>query len=240
MAIGPDRRTMTPAQTRAAEIDVGLRSYMLRVYNYMSLGVAFTGIVSLLVAMNPAVMQAVVGGPFVFVLIIGVLGLGWFAPRLMMSGSVITAQACFWVYAGLWGALIAPYFYIYTGDSIARVFFISAGAFAGLSLFGYTTKRNLAPLGAFFTMAFIGVIIALFVNFLLVQSAGFDLLISVIAVLLFAGVTAYYTQMIKGMYAEADAGDVATRKAIFGAFALYGAFIGLFIYLLHIFGVMRD
>ncbi|MDH3920963.1 MAG: Bax inhibitor-1 family protein, partial [Rhodospirillales bacterium] len=131
MAIGPDRRTMTPAQTRAAEIDVGLRSYMLRVYNYMSLGVAFTGIVSLLVAMNPAVMQAVVGGPFVFVLIIGVLGLGWFAPRLMMSGSVITAQACFWVYAGLWGALIAPYFYIYTGDSIARVFFISAGAFAG-------------------------------------------------------------------------------------------------------------
>ena len=131
MAFGPNRNTMTRTQARSAELDVGLRSYMLRVYNYMSLGVAFTGIVALVVAMNPAIMQAIAVGPMRMVLFFGILGMGFVGPRIMMSKSVGAAQACFWLYAGLWGALMAPMFLVYTGDSMVRVFFITAASFAG-------------------------------------------------------------------------------------------------------------
>ncbi len=241
MAIGPDRRTMSPAQTRAAEIDVGLRSYMLRVYNYMSLGVAFTGAIGMFIATNVAYVQTVAS--LFWVLFIGVLGLGWFAPRIMMSKSIAAAQVCFWVYAGLWGALIGPMLYVYgqiDPTLVARAFFITAGTFAGLSLFGYTTKINLGPIGAFLCMATIGLLIAMLVNFFFIQSTGFDLLITLAVILVFSGLTAYETQMIKNMYAEADGHDVATRKAIFGAFALYGSFITLFVWILHLLGIMRD
>jgi FtsH-binding integral membrane protein len=123
---------------------------------------------------------------------------------------------------------------------IARAFFITAGAFAGLSLFGYTTKRNLAPIGAFLCMATFGLLIAMLVNVFFIQSTGFDWLISGGVVLIFSGLTAYETQMIKKMYYESDGADVTTRKAIFGAFMLYGAFVTLFIWILHILGMMRD
>jgi FtsH-binding integral membrane protein len=235
-----DRRTLTRGEAQAAQIDVGLRQYMLRVYNYMALGVAFTGIVALLIAMNPAIMQAVALGPFKWVLFIGILGMGFVAPRIMMSRSVGAAQACFWVYAALWGALLAPMFYIYTGESMIRVFFITAAAFAGLSLYGYTTKRNLAPVGAFLAMATFGILIALLVNIFLLQSSAFHLGLSIVVVLVFAGLTAYETQMIKNFYMEHDQSDVTTRKAIFGAFMLYGSFVTLFIWLLQIFGVARQ
>ncbi|MEM7225342.1 MAG: Bax inhibitor-1/YccA family protein [Pseudomonadota bacterium] len=240
MAFGPDRNTMTRTQARSAEIDVGLRSYMLRVYNYMSLGVAFTGIVALLVAMNPAIMQAIALGPMRIVLFFGIIGMGFIAPRIMMSKSVGAAQACFWVYAGMWGALMAPMFLLYTGDSMVRVFFITAASFAGLSLYGYTTKRNLAPMGAFLAMATIGILIAVLVNAFLLQSGMFHLVLAIIVVLVFAGLTAYETQMIKNMYYESDGHDVTTRKAIFGAFLLYGSFVTIFIWLLSILGVMRE
>ena len=241
MAIGSDRRTMTPAQTRTAKIDVGLRSYMLRVYNYMSLGVAFTGAIALVVASNVALVQSVAS--FFWVFFIGILGLGWVGPRIMMSKSVAAAQACFWVYALLWGSVIGPMLYVYGQIDpmlVPKAFFITAGAFAGMSLFGYTTKRNLGPIGAFLCMATFGILIALLVNVFLIQSAGFDLVLSVIVVLVFAGLTAYETQMIKNMYHEADGGDVATRKAIFGAFLLYGSFVTLFVWILHLLGIMRD
>ena len=123
---------------------------------------------------------------------------------------------------------------------VPKAFFITAGAFSGMSLFGYTTKRNLGPMGAFLCMATFGILIALLVNVFLIQSAGFDLVLSVIVVLVFSGLTAYETQMIKNMYHEADGGDVATRKAIFGAFLLYGSFVTLFVWILHLLGVMRD
>jgi hypothetical protein len=231
--------TMTPAQAEAAQIDVGLRQYMLRVYNYMALGVAFTGIVSMLVAMNPAIMQAVAVGPFKWVLFIGIIGLGFLAPKLMFSRSVGTAQLCFWAYAGLWGALISPMFYQYTGDSIARAFFVTAAAFAGMSLFGYTTKRDLSGVGRFLVMASIGVFIAIVVN-IFVQSSGLHFIMSLLVPVIFAGLTAYETQEIKNWYYEADAGDVTQRKAIFGAFALYGSFITMFIWILQLLGVARS
>lgn len=240
MALGPDRKYMTRTQADAASIDVGLRSYMLRVYNYMALGVAFTGIVALAVAINPAIMQAVALGPMKWVLFAGILGLGFFAPRIMMSGSTTAAHGAFWVYAGLWGALMAPMFALYTGDSVVRVFFITAAAFAGTSLYGYTTKRDLGPIGGFLAMSTIGILIALLVNVFLLQSPMFHLLLSIVVVLVFAGLTAYETQMIKQMYAEGDMEETATRKAVFGAFLLYGSFVTMFVWLLTLFGVARE
>jgi FtsH-binding integral membrane protein len=230
---------MTRAQAEAAQIDVGLRQYMLRVYNYMALGVALTGIVSMLVAMNPGVMHAVAIGPFKWVLFVGILGLGWFAPRLMLSKSVGTAQLCFWVYAGMWGALIAPLFALYTGGSIARAFFVTAAAFGGMSLFGYTTKRDLTAAGRFLVMATFGILIALVVN-IFVQSSGLHFLMSLIVPVIFAGLTAFETQQIKNWYYESDTGDLTQRKAIFGAFMLYGSFVTMFVWILQLLGVARS
>ena len=230
---------MTRAQAEAAQIDVGLRKYMLGIYNYMSLGVAFTGAISLLVAMNPAIMQAVALGPFKWVLFIGIIGMGFIAPRIMMSGSVMAAQACFWGYAALWGALLSPIFYVYAQGDIVRALFITAGAFAGMSLLGYTTKKDLSAIGRFLAMATIGILIALLVNIFLLQSTGFHLILSIVVVLVFAGLTAYETQQIKNMYYEGDGADVAMRKSIFGAFMLYGSFVTMFIWILNIIGMMR-
>jgi hypothetical protein len=245
MVLRPDQRfpartaTMSRSQAEAAQIDVGLRQYMLRVYNYMALGVALTGIVAMLVAMNPGVMQAITGGPLVWVLFIGILGLGFMAPKIMMSKSMGAAQACFWVYAAMWGALIAPYFFMYTQESIARAFFITAAAFAGTSLFGYTTKRDLTAMGRFLVMASIGIVIALVVNIFL-QSSGLHFIMSLIVPVVFAGLTAFETQQIKNSYYEGDDGTLTQRKAIFGAFMLYGSFVTMFIWILQLVGVARQ
>ncbi len=240
MAIGPDQRYMTRSQAEAAGIDVGLRDYMLRVYNYMALGVAFTGAVAMIVAMNPVLVQGVASMFWLF--FIGILGLGFFAPRIMMTKSVGAAQICFWVYASLWGALLGPILLAYAQLDpmiIVRAFFITAGTFAGVSLYGYVTKRDLSPFATFFMMAVIGLLIAIVVNAIFIQSVGFSLLTSVIVVLLFSGITAWETQIIKSMYYETEGHDVVTRKAIFGAFLLYGSFVTLFVHILNILGIMR-
>ena len=239
--VNPNRSYMTRSQAEVAQLDEGLRSYMLRVYNYMSLGVAFTGAIAMLVAMNPAMVQALSGGLF-WVLFIGILGLGWFAPKVMMTKSVAAAQACFWAYAALWGALLGPMFYAYLAVDpmlVPQAFFITAGTFAGMSLLGYTTKKNLAPMGAFLAMATIGLLIALLVNVFFIQSLGFELFLSIGVVLVFSGLTAYETQQIKNMYYEADGAEVQTRKSIFGAFMLYGAFVVMFIHILNLLAILR-
>ncbi len=239
--VNPNRSYMTRSQAEVAQLDEGLRSYMLRVYNYMSLGVAFTGAIAMLVAMNPAMVQALSGGLF-WVLFIGILGLGWFAPKVMMTKSVGAAQACFWAYAALWGALLGPMFYAYLAVDpmlVPQAFFITAGTFAGMSLLGYTTKKNLAPMGAFLAMATIGLLIALLVNVFFIQSLGFELFLSIGVVLVFSGLTAYETQQIKNMYYEADGAEVQTRKSIFGAFMLYGAFVVMFIHILNLLAILR-
>ena len=240
MALTPDRRYMNRSQADVALVDEGLRSYMLRVYNYMSLGVAFTGAVAMIVAMSPALVQGV--SSLIWVFFIGILGLGFFAPRIMMSKSMTLAQLCFWVYAAMWGALMGPMFYVYGNLDpmlIVRAFLITGGTFAGVSLFGYVTKRNLSGFATFFMMASIGLVIAIVVNALFVQSIGMSLLTSVAVVLLFSGITAWETQMIKSMYFESDGHDVTSRKAIFGAFVLYGSFVTLFVHILNILGIMR-
>jgi len=245
MSFDPNQSTVARARVDTAEIDVGLRKYMLRVYNYMALGVAFTGAVSLFIATNEQLLFTVAGTPLFWVVFIGILGMGWFAPRLMMSGSVATAHVCFWIYAGLWGIGIAPMLY-YVGivqgapDDVARAFFIATATFAGMSLFGYTTKKNLGPIGTFLVMATIGLLIAMLVNVFLVQSWGFELILSIGVVLVFSLMTAWETQVIKNMYYEADGNDVATRKAIFGAFMLYGSFVTLFIWILNLLSLFRE
>lgn len=233
-----------PGVATRAEIDQGLRSYMLGVYNYMALGVAFTGIVSLALAANPPLMAALVGGPLIWVVFIAVLGLGFFAPRLIFSGNTALAHAAYWGYAGLWGLLIAPmmarYMSIDSGAVVTQAFLITAATFGATSLAGYVTRRDLSGFAGFFMIASIGLVLAIVINAIFFGSVGVSLITSCLVVLLFAGITAYETQMIKEMYFEGDAPGVAKGKSIFGAFALYGSFITLFVHILNILGIMRS
>jgi uncharacterized protein len=236
---------------RAEAIDQGLRSYMLRVYNYMGIGVAITGIVAYLVfAMS--VVQGADGaisgltpfGNFMFasafrwVVIFAPLALVFFISARINSMSVAGAQLAFWLFAALMGASLASIFLVYTGASIAQMFFITAASFGALSLWGYTTNRDLSPWGSFLFMGLIGIIIAMLVNLFLASSA-LQFAISVIGVLIFAGLTAYDTQQIKEMYYVGDDGSVAGRKAVMGALRLYLDFINLFMMLLSLFGNRR-
>jgi FtsH-binding integral membrane protein len=228
---------------RAGEVvDAGLRAHMLRVYNYMAIGLGITGVVAW------ATVNTALGTLFITQGVDGfaLTGLGWvafIAPLglvLLMSFaihrmSVSTAQTVFWVYAALMGVSLAPVLLIYTGASVAKVFFITAATFGGLSLWGYTTTRDLTAYGSFLIMGLIGIIIAMLVNFFL-ASPALDFAISIIGVLVFAGLTAWDTQKIKEMYYVGDDGTVAGRKAIMGALSLYLDFINLFLMLLRLFG----
>lgn len=237
-----DTRFETQVRTQSrAEIDQGLRSYMLGIYNYMALGVALTAIITMAVAASPAAMATVYSLKWVF--FFAILGMGFFAPRMIMSGNTVVAQGAYWGYAALWGLAIAPMVGSYLAiDSgmVFQAFLITAVTFGATSLAGYVTKRDLSGFGGFFMMASIGLIIVMLVNAFFVQSTMMSLLTSVVTVLLFAGVTAWETQQIKEMYVEGDAPGVAKGKSIIGAFMLYGSFITLFIHILNILGIMRQ
>jgi FtsH-binding integral membrane protein len=234
---------------RAEAIDQGLRAYMLRVYNYMASGVAITGVVAYLVfAMS--VTQGAAGleltsfGQFMFasafkwVVIFAPLAMVFFISARINALSLSAAQISFWIFAALMGASISSIFLVYAGESIARVFFITAASFGALSLWGYTTSRDLSGWGSFLFMGLIGIIIAMLVN-LFIGSTALQFAISVIGVLVFAGLTAYDTQSIKEMYYVGDDGTVAGRKAVMGALRLYLDFINLFMMLLSLFGDRR-
>ncbi|MCB1377090.1 MAG: Bax inhibitor-1/YccA family protein [Alphaproteobacteria bacterium] len=231
-------------QTRVgsrAEIDQGLRSYMFGVYNYMALGVALTAIITMAVAASPAALATVYSLKWIF--FIAIIGMGFFAPRMIFSSNTAVAHGAFWGYVVLWGLAIAPMVGTYLAldaSIVYRAFLITAVTFGATSLAGYVTKRDLSGLGGFFMMASIGIIVAMLVNVFFFQSSMFSLITSMITVLLFAGITAYETQMIKEMYVEGDAPGVARGKSIFGAFMLYGSFITLFIHILNILGIMRN
>ncbi len=236
--LGPDRRTMTRAQADAAQIDVGLRAHMLRVYNYMACGVALTGIVAMLASSSPTLMNAIFGTPLAWVVMLAplafVLVLSFGIHRL----SLFSCQALFWVFAGVMGLSLSTIFIIYTGESIARVFFITAASFGALSLWGYTTKRDISGWGSFLFIGLVGIIIAGVVNWWL-QSSGLQFAISVIGVLVFAGLTAYDTQKIKNEYSELHDHETRGKLAIMGALRLYLDFINLMMLLLHLLGNRR-
>ncbi|MGE5477804.1 MAG: Bax inhibitor-1/YccA family protein [Bacteroidales bacterium] len=248
MAFGSDRKYMTPAQAEAAQIDVGLRQYMLRVYNYMAAGLALTGVVAFLVAQSTSLFglffsQVGRGMPSPTILgwavLLAPVGLAFFMGARLSSMRASTAQNVFWAYAVLFGITMSMYLQVYTGASIARTFFVTAASFAGLSLYGYTTKRDLSAFGSFLVMGLIGLMIASIVNIFLASSM-LHFVISVAGVLIFAGLTAWDTQKIKEMYWEADDSEVAAKKAVMGALTLYLDFINLFMFLLQFLGVRRD
>ena len=234
---------------RAIVVDEGLRAYMIRVYNYMVMGVALTGVVAWL-TFNAAVTetagqlvptpfgQMIFSGPAILVLFLGTLGLVFLISWRINSLTPSTALTLFMVYAALLGLMLSSIFLTYTGASITRVFFISAASFAALSLYGYTTKRDLSPIGSFLVMGLIGLIIAVLVNMFL-RSTGLDFVISAAGVLIFAGLTAWDTQRIKQMYDPMEDGTIVGRKAVMGALSLYLDFINLFLFLLRFLGARR-
>lgn len=236
MALG-DRRYMsqTQAQARAGEYDEGLRKYMLGVYNYMAVAMGITGLVAFLTSQSPAMLQVIYGTPLQWVVMLAPLGFVMFLSFRVHKMSAGAAQITFWAFSAAMGLSLAYIFLAYTGESVARMFFITAGAFAGLSLFGYTTKKDLTGMGSFLMMGLIGIIIAMVVN-LFLQSPAIMWVISVVGVLVFAGLTAYDTQQIKNMYYAADSGEVATKKSIMGALRLYLDFLNMFLFLLQLFG----
>jgi len=236
---------------RAVAIDAGLRAYMIRVYNYMAAGLALTGVVAWF-TFNAAVTtdaagavvgltafgQALFSGPVAIVLFLATLGLVFFLSFRVDRLEPSTALGLFMLYAGLLGLMLSSVFLTYTMTSITRTFFISAASFGALSLYGYTTQRDLSAIGSFLIMGLFGLILAMIVN-LFLKSTGLEFVISVIGVLIFAGLTAWDTQRIKEMYDVNDDGSVAGRKAVMGALALYLDFINLFLFLLRFMGDRR-
>jgi uncharacterized protein len=236
-------------RTEAGVIDQGLRAYMIRVYNYMASGVAITGLVAWLVyslsfvqtdagMQLTALGQVLFGSGFMWVVIFAPLAMVFYISARIGSMSASTAQIMFWVFSALMGASLASIFAVYAAESIARMFFITAAAFGALSLWGYTTEKDLTGWGSFLFMGLVGVIIALIVN-LFIGSSALQFAVSVIGVLVFAGLTAYDTQKIKEMYYAGDDGEVIGRKAVMGALRLYLDFINLFLFLLQLFGDRR-
>jgi len=222
-----------------AEIDEGLRAYMLKVYNYMASGVLLTGIVAYFTAQSPALLNAIYGTPLMWVVMLAPLGFVIFLSARINKMSASAAQTTFWIYAGVMGLSLAFIFIAYTGQSIARVFFITAASFGSLSLYGYTTKKDLSGWGSFLFMGLIGIIIASVVN-MFMASTMMSFVISVVGVLIFAGLTAYDTQQIKSLYFAGDGHEVATKKAVMGALRLYLDFINLFLMLLRLMGGGRS
>jgi len=228
---------------RAVAYDMGLRAHMLRVYNYMAGGVALTGIVAWLTfqyaVSDPAFARALFGGgPLMWVIMLAPLGLVFFLSFRIGHIQASTARALFFAYAGLLGLSLATIFMVYTATSITRVFFISAASFGALSLYGYTTQRSLNAMGSFMVMGLFGLIIAMVVNMFL-KSSGLDWALSVIGVLIFAGLTAWDTQKIKEFYDPRDDGSAAGRKVVMGALSLYLDFINMFMFMLRLFGDRR-
>jgi uncharacterized protein len=243
----------------AATVDAGLRAYMLRIYNYMSIGLAITGLAALGIYMaavttDPAGAAAKIGSayltPFGYAMFVSPLKWLFMLAPLVMVFAIsaglnrlrpATAQMLFWVFSALMGVSLSSIFLVFTHTSIVRVFFITAASFGALSLFGYTTKRDMTGMGSFLLMGLFGIIIASLVN-LFIGSSALQFVVSVVGVLVFAGLTAWDTQRLKNDYIygyAAQGGDIAERAAISGALSLYLNFINLFTLLLQLLG-QRD
>ena len=249
MAFIPDSRAFAPTAADGAVIDTGLRSYMLRVYNWMASGLLLTGIVSYAIANTSlinlfyqqvatprgiSVQPTILGYAAIFAPLAFTLVLSFGVNRL----STTATQALFWAFAAAMGASLANIFLIYEHTSIAKVFFITAGTFGAMSLYGYTTKTDLTRFGSFLMMGLIGIIIAGLVN-MFIASSMLQFIISVAGVLIFVGLTAYDTQRIKGdymQYAYAEGTEGAAKRSVFDALSLYLRFINLFMLLLQLFG----
>ena len=231
-------------------LDEGLRAYMLKVYNYMATGILLTGIVALLtfkIAVQEISSAGIILTPFGgamynsalrWVVMLAPLGVVLYMSFGINKMSASKAQTTFWVFAALMGLSLSSLLLVYTGMSVTRVFFICSATFGSMSIYGYTTKRDLTKLGSFLMMGLIGIIIASIVN-IFMKSSMMYFVISILGVLIFVGLTAYDTQKIKPMYKASDTGEIMGKKAVMGALTLYLDFINLFIMLLRLFGQRR-
>ena len=238
------------AQKSAVVMDEGLRAYMLKVYNYMATGILLTGIVALLtfkMSVEEISSAGIILTPFggaifnsglKWVIMLAPLAVVFYMSFGINKMSASKAQTTFWVFAGLMGLSLSSLLLYYTGMSVTRVFFICSATFGAMSIYGYTTKRDLTKLGSFLMMGLIGIIIASIVN-IFMNSPKMYFAISIIGVLIFVGLTAYDTQKIKNMYSASDSGELMGKKAVMGALTLYLDFINLFIMLLRLFGQRR-
>jgi hypothetical protein len=233
-----DPRTRRFAATDVAAIDAGLRTHMLRVYNYMAGGLGVTGLVAYASAAS-GFYQSIAGTPLIWIVILAPLAFVLVLSFGIERMSAATARIVFILYAAVMGLSLGGIFLIFTGTSIARVFFITAAMYGAMSLYGYTTRTDLSKFGAFLFMGLIGIVIASLVN-IFVRSDAVQFVIAIVGVIIFVGLTAYDTQRIKEMYLESDSGEVAGKKAIIGALMLYLDFINLFLMLLQLFGQRRD
>jgi len=240
-----------PSQTRVgtqAAVDQGLRSYMLGIYNYMALGVAVTAVIIMATFTIPAL--GAVANVLAFPAMLGLIGMGFFAQRLLMGGTVARAHAVYWVYVALWGIGIAPIVNRYLGvdPSMVMTAFLSASlTFGAMSVWGYTSKRDLSGMGAIAGMALMGLLIAGLVNLVVAMFTGVGAATMMISMLISFGfvvfvslITAWETQVIKEMYVESEGQEAVARKSIFGAFMLYGSFVSIFVNILQILGFMSS
>ncbi len=250
MALDFKQQSFTKTADQAA-IDEGLRAYMLKVYNYMTTGLLLTGIIAFFFGKASIVTgdagqiigvtsigALLFGSPIKWLVMLAPLGFVFYLSARINKMSISAAQITFWVFSAIMGLSLASLFIEFTQTSIARVFFITSGTFAAMSLYGYTTKRDLTKLGGFLFMGLIGIIIASIVN-IFIGSSAMQFAISVIGVLVFVGLTAYDTQSIKNMYYAGDSENIGSKKALMGALRLYLDFINLFILLLQLFGQRR-
>ena len=244
-------RAKESAQQSSVVMDEGLRAYMLKVYNYMATGILMTGIIALLTFKMSVVTDSsgsIVGltqvGNAIYMsglkwlVMLAPLGIVFYMSFGINKMSAAKAQTTFWIFAALMGLSLSSILLVYTGMSITRVFFICSATFGAMSIYGYTTKRDLTKLGSFLMMGLIGIIIASIVN-IFMKSSMMYFVISILGVLIFVGLTAYDTQKIKNMYAASDTGELMGKKAVMGALTLYLDFINLFIMLLRLFGQRR-
>jgi FtsH-binding integral membrane protein len=219
--------------------DAGLRSFMLKVYNYLAMALGLSGVVAYGASTSDALMQAIFGTPLAWVVMLAPLGFIFFLGFRINKMSLQAAQTTFWAFAVVMGLSLSTIFLVYTGASIAKTFFISAAMFGGMSLYGYTTKRDLTSMGNFLIMGAWGIFIAMIVN-LFVQSGPMSFVISALAVIIFTGLTAYDTQKLKQIYySVSGSAELAGKAAIMGALNLYLDFINIFIHLLRFVGERR-
>jgi len=221
----------------SGDVDAGLRGYMLSIYNYMASGVLLTGIVAMAVA-NTSLGIQLITSPLRILFMLAPLGFVLAMSLGFNRFSAGTLNALFWAYAAINGVALSVIFLVYTGASIATTFFATAGAFAGLSLVGYTTKRNLSGFGSFMTMGLFGLIIAMLINMFLHNSA-LELVISLAGVLIFAGLTVWDTQKLKALYYQTAGTQIASKLVVMGALNLYLDFINMFLFLLRFMGNQR-
>lgn len=234
-----NRTSFASSATRATTYDSSLRDYMVSVYNFMAIALGISGLVAFSVASSPSLMQLFFGSGFSIVVMLAPLLFVIFFGYKMQSISAAQAKTYLWIYAALMGLSLAAIFVIYTGTSIARTFFIAASTFGAMSIYGYTTKKDLTSMGSFMFMGLIGIILASLVN-LFLKSSALEFAISVIGIFVFIGLTAYDTQRIKQNYYQLSGNsEMISKMAVIGALNLYMDFINLFLMMLRFFGERR-